>query len=358
MLDEHILLLPMTADYVRLALRLGAARGHGAGEVLRGTALGGTELAAPALRISQRDNFVVLDNLDRLLGPGWPFDVRFGPETSGPLGHAVASAPTVGEAMEVLAHFGQSRSPRYTLRLGTPARGRGRLEITETVAVTASQRLTGDEIIMQSLHNMLETLLGSEVAAARFAFRSPPPDHAERYRATFRGPVRFQSPVTCIEFPLAWLARPTPFANPHLFDAARTALEVEHTALRADGLLLAEVEHLLNCAAGTQPIDLATIATALGLSTRTLARRLRAAGTNFRTLRDTVLKRRASLLLGETDRSVESISAELGYADPIAFNLACHRWFGMAPRAWRQGRQKRPAPPPPLNPVSGPASSG
>ncbi len=329
----------MTADYVRLALRLGAARGHPASVVLAGTALSAKDLGLPAARLSQRDTFTVLDNLDRLLGPGWPFDVRFGAETSGPLGQAVTSAPTVGLAIETLADFGQSRSPRYALRLGAPGRRMGVLNIVETVEVSASRRLTGDEIIMQSLHNMLETLVGGEVAAARFAFRSAPPAHSPRYLQAFRGAVRFSAPATAIEFPLAWLARPAPFANPSLFGAALNTLEIERGALRAGGLLLAQVQYALNCAAGMTPPNQASMALELGVSSRTLARRLRVAGTNFRTLRDDVLQRRARQLLSETDRSVESISAELGYADAVAFNLACHRWFGVGPRAWRQAQR-------------------
>lgn len=335
MLDAQILSLPMTADYARLAVRLGTARGHSARAVLSGSGIDESELAAPGLRLSQRANFAVLDNLDRLLGPGWPLEVRFGPETSGPLGHAVASAPTVGRAMATLAEFGQSRSPRYALHMCPPDGGRDTLEVVETLSVTAAQRMTGDEIIMLSLHNMLETLVGDDIASAHFAFRSPAPAHAGRYTQAFRGTVAFSAGATRIEFPHAWLERSTPFANPHLFSAALATLEMERTALRREGLLVAEVEHALGFSPGDTPPDLGSIAARLCVSPRTLARRLKAARTSFRALRDASLHRRARQLLGETDRRIDAISAELGYSDPVAFNLACHRWFGMSPRAWR-----------------------
>jgi AraC-like DNA-binding protein len=335
MTAEHILRLPMTADYARLALRLGAARGHAADEVLAGTTLTAACLAAPAARITQRDCCVVLDNLDRLLGPGWPFAVRLGPETSGPLGQAVASAPSVGAAMEVLSVYGQSRSPRYLIRLDTTRRGVDHIEMVETITVSRGQRLTGDEIIMLSLHNMLETLVGGDLAEAHFAFRSPAPAHAALYARAFRGEVGFDAAVTAIALPDTWRTRASPFANPQLHKAAITALEIEQTALRADGLVVAEVERALGDGSERWS-SLTAIAAQLGVSPRTLARRLRAAGTSYRTLRDATQQRRAQQLLAETDGSVEAISAALGYADPVAFNSACHRWFGMAPRAWRR----------------------
>ena len=340
MRDEHILALPMTSDYARLALRVGAARGHGAAAVLAGTGWDEQALSAPDLRMSQRDNLRVLDNLDRLLGPGWPLGLRFGPETSGPLGHAVASAPTVRRAMETLAMFGQSRSPRYELCMPATRAAFGTLEIIETITVTTEQRRTGDEVIMLSLHNMLETLVGDDITAARFHFRSPPPEHAAHYAQALRGSVHFNAGTTCIEFPKEWLDRAAPFANPMLFEAAVRTLEMERTALRAGGLILSEVERVLRSSSGVALPAIGTVATMLGLSTRTLTRRLRDAGTSFRALRNTVQERRARQLLADTDRSIESISAELGYAEPVAFNLACHRWFGMAPRAWRRMQGK------------------
>ncbi len=340
---EHILSLPMTADYARLALRLGAAQGHSAEQVLAGTALSAARLAAPAARITQRDCCVVLDNLDRLLGPGWPFAVRFGPETSGPLGHAVASAPSVGAAVETLTVHGQSRSPRYVIRHDKARSGVDRIEMVETIAVSARQRLTGDEIIMLSLHNMLETLVGGDIAAARFTFRSPTPSHAVLYARAIRGQVHFDGGFTAIELPDTWRTRPSPFANPQLYKAAITALEIEGTALRADGLVVAEVERALG-ESSERVSTLTTIAAGLGISPRTLTRRLHEAGTNYRALRDAARQRRAHLLLAETDGSVEAISAALGYADPVAFNCACHRWFGMAPRAWRQLKRAQLSP--------------
>ena len=342
MTHARILSMPMTADYVRLALREGRARGVDGAEILRGTGLTEDRVARPDALTTQHDNLIVFANMTRHLGSGWLFRVRLGPETTGPLGQAFTTAPTLREAFRVLARFGQSRSPRYDLRLASAGRTTTVLRVVETMEQEAEVRLGGDEGIMLSLYNMIETLVGAEMADARLSFRSPAPPHADLYRTAFRGAVAFGAPETAISFPTVWLDRPGPFANPSLFPAALAALEVERTILRTGGAVVAEVERVL-ASDDHSPRGLREAAAALGMSARTLSRRLKNAGTSFRAVRDGALERRARHFLSETDRPVEAISAALGYSDPVAFNAACHRWFGMAPRAWRRKVRPRDA---------------
>lgn len=336
--DAHILRQLMTADYVRLLLREGRTRGLSAADLLSGTELTEKQLSTPDIRTTQRDNIVVAENFCRHLGRGCFLRMRLGPETTGPLGQAVTTAPTIRKAFWVLSHFGQSRSPRYAIRLAKRKRGTSALEIVETMISLPENRLTGDEGIMLSLHNMIETLVGSDIGDACFKFRSPAPAHANLYAKVFRAPVCFDAPMTAIEFPLNWLDRPGPFSNPPMFAAATTTLEIERTALREGGIIIAEVEQMILARGNGDLPGLNDIAVSLGTSIRTLERRLRAAGTNFRAIRESVLSQRARHLLSKTDRSIESISAELGYSDPVAFNLACHRWFGASPGDWRRRR--------------------
>jgi AraC-like DNA-binding protein len=196
---------------------------------------------------------------------------------------------------------------------------------------------------MLSLQGMIETLVGADIANATFCFRTPEPPHGPLYRDAFRGQVRFGCPVTTIVFPGQWLERPGPYANPALFAAAIEALEAERLALENHGLAAAEVEQRLALGPGGAMAGLPEIAKDLHISVRTLERRLQEAGTSFRAIRERVLARRARALLEKTKRTIGSISEELGYSDPVAFNLACHRWFGASPRAVRLEAQEKPA---------------
>jgi AraC-like DNA-binding protein len=65
----------------------------------------------------------------------------------------------------------------------------------------------------------------------------------------------------------------------------------------------------------------------MGLSQRTLVRRLAGSGVSFRGLVDAELKDRARRLLGGGALSRIEIADRLGFADGTGFSRACRRWF-------------------------------
>lgn len=85
------------------------------------------------------------------------------------------------------------------------------------------------------------------------------------------------------------------------------------------------------------PARLADVSRHLGMSPRTLIRRLQESGASYRGLVDRHRRRRAEALLREGSQSVAEIGYRLGYEDAANFARACRRWFGAAPSALRRG---------------------
>ena len=81
--------------------------------------------------------------------------------------------------------------------------------------------------------------------------------------------------------------------------------------------------------------DLGTIASGLHISERTLTRRLKREGTNFREIRGQVLRAWALEYLASTGDSVESIAAALGYQDAANFRRAFRGWENCSPGEYR-----------------------
>jgi AraC-like DNA-binding protein len=73
----------------------------------------------------------------------------------------------------------------------------------------------------------------------------------------------------------------------------------------------------------------------LGLSSRTLKRRLADEGTDFTTLLDEQRRQRALLLLRSANLSVEAVAEQVGYSDVANFTRAFRRWSGTTPTAYR-----------------------
>jgi len=80
----------------------------------------------------------------------------------------------------------------------------------------------------------------------------------------------------------------------------------------------------------------ADVATHLGLSERTLRRKLDSEGKTFRGLMDEHRRKRAINLLMTEDLPVAQIAEALGYTESASFIRAFKRWTGMSPRQYMQ----------------------
>ncbi len=78
------------------------------------------------------------------------------------------------------------------------------------------------------------------------------------------------------------------------------------------------------------------VAANLHQSVRSLQRRLKAEGHTYQDLTEDIRKSLALSYLQQPDLSLIDIAALLGYADSSTFSRSFKRWYGMAPREWRE----------------------
>ena len=86
----------------------------------------------------------------------------------------------------------------------------------------------------------------------------------------------------------------------------------------------------------------------LGLSARTLQRRLTAQGRSYQVLVDEVRTTLASEYLAHTTMSVEEVGQRLGFSEATNFRKAFRKWTGQAPAVYRS----RHAPDGSLGPIA------
>ena len=313
----------------------------------------GVDPAAPVTRSAQPAPRTALGLLARaveLRGEG--FAARAAStlrlEELGVLGLACLSAPTVGDALERALRYRRLvyEDDDYALELGEDFVSLVRRPLP---AAWARGNRTGARALVEL--GLIEHLVAlREVAGARLGSRielrlrhPPPPDGGAELRSVTGVRVRFGAPRDELRMPRALLERPTRHGHAALaafFD--ELARERLGASAKSDSSATRVRRHLMRELRGGSPTARST-ARALGVSDRTLTRRLAAEGTSFLELLDEVRNEVALQLLGRRDVSLAEIAFLLGFSEPRAFHRAFRRWNGRTPGAVRADGPQRMA---------------
>jgi len=250
------------------------------------------------------------------------------------IAHLVMHSPTLREALSVGMQFQRLAidDAQLTLR---EAGSVATLEYQFARSTERSDRMHV-EFIMVGLTRLVRMLGGPSGAIRCAMFEHPRPAHHREYTRIFGGVERFGQPATRLEFDRALLDRPHIHQDPALYMILRT--EAEHALERVTaGLRLCDSlrQYLLSRPPSQIP-DLPTAARDLGISARSLRRRLAADATSYRTLVRATLEASAGHLLRDPSRSIQETAHALGFSDAGAFHRAFKRWTGMTPKQYRE----------------------
>lgn len=170
------------------------------------------------------------------------------------------------------------------------------------------------------------------------------PENVKPYRDCFRAPTRFDTSETAVIFPSKWLERPPAKADKTHHQQLITDAQGLHATMPST--LSARVRDLLRRDLIAGDCTAASTAKSLNLHERSLNRRLRTEGTNFRELLDSTRSAVSQHYLAGTGLPIADIATALGYGSTDAFDHAFRRWHEVSPRKWRQSsvisRQKNP----------------
>lgn len=248
------------------------------------------------------------------------------------LGFAAMVAPTLRHALAIATRFAPTRTDALSLRMHEEG-GLAHLTITEHADFGSAR----DVVIFGLLTGIWQIgqgLTGRPITgAAEFAF--PEPAYLKRGAHLAPGALSFCQPEHRLVFDAKLLDLPLQMADAAAEGLARAQCERELEALGFSARILPRVVAALTGPDQTLRNQEA-VAKALGISTRTLKRRLAEEQTTFSAVRDNWLHDRATTLLLNADLTVEGVAERLGYSDAANFTRAFVRWTGTTPSAWRR----------------------
>ncbi|MCT4608403.1 MAG: AraC family transcriptional regulator [Pelagimonas sp.] len=157
------------------------------------------------------------------------------------------------------------------------------------------------------------------------------------YRTTFGCPVLFGQTDNTLVFSSEVLAAPLDTADAYALPSILAVLDSLMAQEQANQSFLAHIEHLLIQQIAQSP-TMEHIARSLGMTERTLRRKLTQAGVSYSELLDRVRQGRAVELL-ETDMPLADVAQHLGFEDTRSLRRKVQGWTGHSPKALRQLRR-------------------
>lgn len=268
-------------------------------------------------------------------GDGLQIGARLGISSMGVMGYAMQHGATMGDALAWQQRVGAVLYPGLVPQLEqrrdaghdylvftramVPAFARLREPVyAQAAAITATMRAMAD-------HSPLFVSLPLT--------RPADPGAVEAF---FACPVAWDAPLLQLGFDAALLAAPLPRSDPRLFSYLARRAEELLAQLPAEATYADRARREIGAALAEGEPRLATVAKRLGVSERTLHRRLFDERISFAALVDEARHARALLLLTDRSLSASEVAFLLGYGEPAAFFRAFKRWTGETPQRWRR----------------------
>jgi len=303
-------------------------------ELIRIARLDPVQLERPEGRVSRADMYRLVEHAldqtgDSALGLHWA--ERYTENTFVPISHLIAHAPNLRQAVESLTRFFRLIGDEPSFEVS---------EADDKVTVRC-RMLAGEaprmqrfsaEMLMAGFFRLVRRYV-PHARMDRVSFVYPAPTYEAEYTRFFETPVRFGQPSTSLVFARSLLDVPMPHNDKDVHEALRELAQRRLLRITQRTPYALRVRELL-VQQGSPRSDMDQVARALGISPRSLRRRLAAEGKSYQSVVNEALAVVAENLLRDPLRTIQEVAYEMGFSDASAFHRAFKRWTGITPRSY------------------------
>jgi AraC-like DNA-binding protein len=250
------------------------------------------------------------------------------------VGNLVSLAPTLRDALEIGSQFGcllRGDSHQRLEEFISVARIRHDFQRTSARA----DRMHA-EFVIAGLARLIGIFAGPEARISGAYFEHAAPAHHREYCRVFAGAERFNQSFTGIEFPRKLLDVQQLHHDPRLYalihaEARRSIDTIARGPSHAERL-----KRYLSARPPARIPNMVVAARELGMSVRSLRRRLAEEGVSYRALVQAKLEEAAIQALQTPGRSVQEAAVATGFTDCTAFHRAFKHWTGVTPTEFQR----------------------
>jgi AraC-like DNA-binding protein len=204
------------------------------------------------------------------------------------------------------------------------------------LAVSAECARVRSDLFVAGFVQLLQLMAAgsTERPQLRITFAHARPSYAVEYDSLLQHPIEFEQAFTGISFGPELLDRKLGAPNPALYSELDRQAQVLCERLQTEGSVRARVAQLIRESLPALP-GMPQAANVLGVSERSLRRRLAEEGCTYSSLAETIRLELARERLNDATRPLKEIAAELGFSEISAFHRAFKRWTGHTPAEFR-----------------------
>jgi AraC-like DNA-binding protein len=306
-------------------------------EALKGVQLSQVDIASPATRVSLNQILECYRNAARLSSdPRFAYrtGLRFHVSSYGMFGFAILSSMNFRQTMNFAVQYHALATPSADISF-KEANNCG----IWTVSPVPHPRVDADLYkFLVELQLGIHVSLHRDVMGPHFVPRevhltygSP---NAQSYPDLFGCPVLFGRSENKIVFDAHWLDSVPKLGNEITYAGLRQLCDELMEELQLSTGLVGKVRQVLMINL-MRPTSFEAVAGHLGMSPRTLRRKLSEEGTSFRELIDELRMYMAIKYLRDTTLTIEDVAYSLGFSDAANFRHAFRRWTKAAPHEFR-----------------------
>ena len=246
----------------------------------------------------------------------------------GVLAPVLSHSPTIADALQNMLRYQQllSQSGRFVSELDGNKLTLHYRPADSHIAIHYTQI----DSVVTAFVKALRLLLGEWVTVKSIAVTGPERKEGQLYREFFQCPVEFNAAKSRLTLLLPSIDQELLNSDPHVYSLNKSLAEDRLWQLNNSEQLQASVGEVI-AKVGYVQANLPLVAEQLGLSNRTLQRKLQLSGCSFRQLQEQQILKQVTYLLMETRLSMHDIAHQVGYTESSSFSRAIKKLTGQSP---------------------------
>jgi len=199
-----------------------------------------------------------------------------------------------------------------------------------------------DHVLVYAIEEVLSTtyygisfLVNQEVDLTEVCLNYPAPEHARLYEEMFHCPVRFMASGNYMSLDARFFNLPVITANRSVYEYCTKFCEEMLEGLKKSDQFVDQIRNIIMTSI-SRFLKIGEMARELGMSTRSLNRRLQERNISYKKILNEVRVDLSKRYLKNTNLSIDQIADLVGFSETTAFRKAFKIWAGISPSKQRK----------------------